>query len=71
MSTRPDPGDEPVRSGREFDERMFPPLVAPDSKSQADEDPDHLGARAALQVLERLRAGAGAGVKKKSNKVTH
>ncbi len=58
MPTELEPNDEPIRSGREFDERMFPPVAPEGSTSPTSLDPEELGARAALQAIERLSTGA-------------
>jgi hypothetical protein len=59
MPTPVDPDEEPIRSGREFDERMFPPVAPHDPGSRVDLNPEELGARAAEQAIERLRTGPG------------
>ena len=58
MPTPAEP-DEPIRSGREFDERMFPPVAPNDSGSLTSLDPEELGAGAALQAIERLHVSTG------------
>ncbi len=58
MPTRLDPSDKPIRSGLEFDERMFPPLAPQGAVSRKDLDLEELGARAAREAIERLRPSA-------------
>lgn len=58
MTKHPNPDDQPVRSGSEFDELMFPRLAREDLLSGRDLDPEELGTRVAREAIERLRTGA-------------